>query len=648
MNPISWVESWFIMVKMILILVLLLLCSCMPSPRTRLPSSTEEIVGSGGGGEGASDGQDSTTGGGDSNVSGNEYYDDGEPELRHVIDPFTGSYQTKVTIPKNFTGTLYLAGLNISSLNERLVHVRFRFGIGMESIILPATIARGSGITPQTDVEVVVLHMLDQPFKNLRIPYQLFDYNDYDENDDGVEEGDPTIDPLDGGLYCRGVRLSYDPTFVATTAYPYCNYDGAVCKYAYASIADSGLYYESVSGSGTFDVAKIPSQPQIDLYGGGYGQPGTAFQSEALKRCLPDNNDLSNFSGVFADYAVDGGGNPIATLSWGDVFYVGSTRYSYKGPFYPKNQSDWDISGNALFSSASGAGLFQERFEVGTTNPAKGYKSFLFPRAGTMSLSKDIQYFGSPDGSNLPFDSRVLMSLDSNGTSNYMDGCNMRVTSIHPYTGEGLGSCNVTGIVDLVELDPITSDIKEIISSSIKVKIQLIRENESSYIGSDEVLYTALKTCENSRSCGSEECCFNNRCWSKELVSQCPEDAGVEGNLGVGAACTSDFQCSSLCCNQSLGVCAVHINSDTETVLCSKSPGQQCVAKEYCRQEYVSVCKIYKTYVDTQGVQHCARQCYPTAMFGDCVNGVCVPPVAPSVPDFDPDDCSEAIDPPTS
>ena len=52
----------------------------------------------------------------------------GQVELRHFVDPFDGTYKTKVTIPKNFTGLLYLCGINVSSLTSKVVSVRFRFG----------------------------------------------------------------------------------------------------------------------------------------------------------------------------------------------------------------------------------------------------------------------------------------------------------------------------------------------------------------------------------------------------------------------------------------------------------------------------------------------------------------------------------------
>lgn len=124
-------------------------------------------------------------------------------ELRHLVDPSDGTYKTKVTIPKNFSSILYISGLNVTSLSDRLITVRFRFGREQEKIDIPAVIGRAPGITPQTDIEVLQLDFRSKPFQNLRLLYDLFDYNDYDSDDDGVEDfrdsnnqvSGPTQDP---------------------------------------------------------------------------------------------------------------------------------------------------------------------------------------------------------------------------------------------------------------------------------------------------------------------------------------------------------------------------------------------------------------------------------------------------------------------
>ena len=81
--------------------------------------------------------------------------ENGKAELIHLIDPIEGTFHKKVTIPKNYNGFFYISGLNITSLNNYHVSVRFRFGREMESITIPATVGGAPGLTPQTDIQVL-------------------------------------------------------------------------------------------------------------------------------------------------------------------------------------------------------------------------------------------------------------------------------------------------------------------------------------------------------------------------------------------------------------------------------------------------------------------------------------------------------------
>jgi hypothetical protein len=107
-------------------------------------------------------------------------------ELRHIIEPQVdddsnaGKYTRKLTLPKNYNGLLYIAGINISSLASKNLRVRFKFGLNSSPITIPATISIGAGITPQTNVEVLVLDLRNRPFNNIQLPYDLYDYNDYE------------------------------------------------------------------------------------------------------------------------------------------------------------------------------------------------------------------------------------------------------------------------------------------------------------------------------------------------------------------------------------------------------------------------------------------------------------------------------------
>jgi hypothetical protein len=565
----------------------------------------------------------------------------GKAEIRHLIDPFDGTYKTKLTIPKNFTGYLYLSGLNISSLTDRIVYVRFSFGRELEAITLQGTIGRAPGIIPQTDIEVIILDIRGKPFEKIRLLYDLYDYTDY-RDDSGVEFGSPdtqlTTNPRNRNLYCRGLRLEHDSTFVPSLNRPLCNYPGAQCLYTYAKIKDTGLYDSS-------DIAKIVSEPQIDLRGLGYDSDHLASQ---LKKCLPDNDSRDNLRDVLAltDAAFSGSGYGVS------ITMPDSSLFTYRGPYRAISPATWGISQDAIWSKIDVAtgptGLFQSSWGNVTGDLYQdyvGYQSFIFPRSGKMSLSAGVEHFSSP----APFSATSLTSLVSSGNSQYMDGCNIRVSNYDSYINEGISSCNVTGTIEIMTIDNETG-AETVLAQNINLKLSLIRASNTDYQG-NEVLYSSMKTCSNSQACGANECCYNNRCWDKSLVTRCLEDVDATGNGGTGAVCSSDFECSSLCCNASTGRCAVHVNNDSQQVLCSKSPGQSCVSKEWCRRDYVTNCFKVKTGTSSTGQQLCEIRCYQIPTLGECVKGKCVPPVAPSIPTINPNannPCEGAVDPPTS
>jgi hypothetical protein len=126
------------------------------------------------------------------------------------------------------------------------------------------------------------------------------------------------------------------------------------------------------------------------------------------------------------------------------------------------------------------------------------------------------------------------------------------------------------------------------------------------------------------------------------------ESDDVQGLRATGEVCKYDYDCASLCCDKSTGVCGVQIISEQETYLCSKAPGQTCVTKEFCRKENITSCYVVKTGTSVTGKQECALRCYNTPTFGDCRNGYCIAPSNPPVPAFNPTnpDCTTAIDPP--
>ncbi|MBC7430158.1 MAG: hypothetical protein H7336_16210 [Bacteriovorax sp.] len=545
-------------------------------------------------------------------------------ELSHLVDPFDGTYKKKVSIPKNFKGNLYLAGLNISAIQDKLIRVRFNFGTDNQSVTLNATVARAPGIIPTTEIQVLVVDMNSKPFSKMRLGYDLYDYNDYAADPSKV----PVTDPKDGGLYCRGLNLADDPTFDNTTTTSTCTNAGDKCLYAYAKIVDATLY----NSSATTAVTSIPSRPQVWSDANGVRNPSMALSSASM--CLPDYEDVNGMNTLFnlSPYLT----GLVDNIFISDYHIVGSTQVQtygayYRGPYRAINQNAWNISGAAIFNNSKG--LFEIQYGLKT-----GYRSFLFPRAGTISLSQDVKYQGSTDR----FGLRGPLVANATGTSSYVDGCNLRVMNYDPATTEGIQSCNINGSIEVFY---VKDGVEVSITKENSIKLQILRASIKNTANS-EVLASAFKQCDSSITCGSSECCFNKRCWSKELVTQCVDQTPVIGNQEIGANCSSDYECSSLCCNQSTGSCAPHNPNGSVPVLCSKTAGQRCVAKEFCKPEYVATCKLTKlSTLNSNGTVACAMRCPAVLTYGECTGGYCIPPAVPAVPAWDGLDCTGAVDP---
>ncbi len=573
-------------------------------------------------------------------------------ELTNFVDPLTGNYVTKLTLPKNFIGYLYLSGLNITSLNRFLVKVRFRFGREQQPIDVETSIGRAQGIIPSSDKEVLQLDMTTQPFNNVRLLYDLYDYTDY-RNTNGDEDFVSDISKLTGtlystsdalnyNLYCRGLYLEDDPTFKETSNNNQCDETGEKCLYAYAKVVDKSLVSEETS------LAANPISPQLDSQGLGYAQQ-TYVQN--ISKCFPDNESTENLKGVLNAKSV---GNNGDVLFYNDqITFDNGTSFLYQGPFrtigYDKEpkKNTWEIIGNALIYPPSIAtqtfGLFQKSYI--DSDPNSGYISMMFPRSGRIDLRANTEYWGS----DIPIGVRALQKTVTGGPSLYMDGSNLRVKNYNSYTNEGISSCNVTATIDLITTDPITGKEVSLLKNPDRMlKLQLIRPTLKPITGGPEVLYQSLQVCTNNNGCGNNQCCFGSRCWDKKLVSNCLQSDETQGLRATGEVCRYDYDCASFCCDKSTGVCGVQIISEQETYLCAKAPGQTCVTKEFCRKENITSCYVVKTGTSVTGKQECALRCYNTPTFGECRNGYCIAPTQSPVPAFNPTnpDCSTAIDPP--
>ncbi len=359
-------------------------------------------------------------------------------------------------------------------------------------------------------------------------------------------------------------------------------------------------------------------EPLIDL-----GSAGLASDSDAniLKKCLPDN---------------------------GTPYYSAPTGYKYVAPYRALSKDLWAIGTNAAITLSAEAtpptGIFMKSLSGSSID--YGANSYMFPRSGKIYLSKDVEYNGSSTA--IPFTSsgvnRTSQTQTATGsTATYMDGCNLRVTNYDSYLNEGIASCNVTALIEVITVNPQTGE-ETILSSSKALKLQLVRASLKN-TNDQEVLYASMKSCNSSKTCDKSECCYNNRCWSKDIVSKCADTALSFGNLGTGKSCLTDYECASLCCNQSTKTCAVQDLSATIPVLCSKPAGAQCVATEWCSQYSVKTCKKVKTGLDALGKVTCAIRCYNKQTYATCKNSLCIPPTAEAPIPFDPanPDCKDAV-----
>ncbi len=589
--------------------VLTSLASCMEAPRSTrssLVDAPSETVGDGDGG---------STGGGNGAINGEDEVtsmpETTAVEITQIIDPNTGSFKKKVSIPRDFRGKLHLTGLNIASLKNRVIKGRFYFGRERTPVVIDGVVGQvpGSGITEYSTINVITFDMSAKQFADIRLLYDLFDYNDYDSD----TAADVIDDPTNAGLYCRGLRIEDDPTFTSSISHPNCDQAGDTCLYAYAKIKDQTLWYNEVVDGNTVAKTNIPTYEQIDIEGNLLS--GESLETN-MKKCLPDRSDSSMFLSLF------GSNHPT---SIGQVLTLDGSAYTYNGPYRVFNTDEWEISGSAIYQSGTTPSAIFKSPLAGAANFANvtaGMQAYLFPRAGKINYqTTGIQYLGATS----PFANRSVQTLNAAGDTDYMDGCNIRAKNYNEVTGETISSCNVTGSIELFTME---NGFEVQVAVTKDIKLQLLKTGLGAKDGYD---FNSLKSCGANRECGSGECCFNNRCFSRSIVGQCSDDFDSTGNQSTGDSCNSDFDCSSLCCDGSTNTCKDHVNNDFEQVLCSKVPNQSCVSKEFCRIEYVRQCYLIRIN-DPNSALSCAKRCYSVPTFGDCVDGLCKPPVTPQEP----------------
>lgn len=545
-------------------------------------------------------------------------------EIRHLVEPVVdsntagGAYLKKLTIPKDYKGKLYLAGINLASLNGKNIKVRFHLGLDRTPVTIPADIGTTPGLINGTSISVLVLNLSHRPFLNLKLKYDLYDYNEYefDGSNSATALADAVSYNRDTKLFCRGLRLDDDPSFNGAGV---CSSGSDICKYAYAKVLDQGLSYQD----GSLSIATTPSRPMIANTGVDYYQDS---DQEILTRCLP-SNPLAQNAATGSDFVFNGD----HSFSLFGTQTIDGINYEYRGPFRVNDIGQWQIAPDSS-ATINKFGLFRP-----TTGVASDYfNALLFPRYIKKRLSTGTQYLGSTFAN----EAKVLQTAAASGLSKWIDGCSERVSSRN-FQGEHMGSCDVSADIEVIQVNE--NGEESVITSTSEVKLQLVRDSYES-LSSIEVTDPSFASCSSTAQCGGDECCINNRCWDKTIVSSCVEDEPSYGNSITGASCDNDYECASLCCQS--GQCQVH---DGEDNLCSKSLGAACVAKDWCAKQPVNRCFIVKTGVDSQGEVQCSLQCFTNPESGDCKNGVCVAPKTPERPVYDPTDpnrCSDACDPP--
>lgn len=592
-------------------------------------------------------------------------------DIRYFVDPLDGGFKTTLNLPKNFNGYLYITGLNLTSLTNQAVKVRFSFGVDHSPVFtMPATVARGTGITADSNLQVLILDFKSRPFQNLRLVYDLFDYNTYSSNTDEPIFEFTTPDenaPLGvrwnekiTQLYCRGLKVEDDPTFTGTPGSTTCN---GVCKHTYLKIKDAGLYNSADPISAISSPILLPavdntissassstSTSEFSLTSTSAATINSVNQAN-LKKCLPDNGVLHSTEldgykrltytmapprGILKSSVPENADNVLTTGINLDI-----NQYFYQGSYRPINYSQWLVELNTVFSPF---GAFKSSTN-GSQTIKYGINSLLFPIAGKLELRPNVYYFGSTTPM---YNQRDLLLTDATGVTQWMDGCNIRASYYDTYTNEGIQSCNITATIEILAKDPATG-VELVLANSNQLKLQVVSAQDYDFQG-HQVLYQGERQCTTSSMCGVQECCFNNKCLSKTIIPQCVEDVVNTGNLPIGTTCTSDYECASLCCNQSTGRCSTHDTVSQPQVTCNKAPGNFCVAKDWCRVENVRTCQIVQTGTDITGKTLCTLRCFNVPTNGSCINGICVSPVTPAVPNFNTQnpDCSKAVPPPMS
>lgn len=564
-------------------------------------------------------------------------------ELSHFIDPMDGSYTRKLTLPRNYDGQIFIAGLNVGTLANKSLRVRLSFGREKNPrFTYTATTGKGPGATSTTTVDVLILDLQGaNNFYSVPLYYDLYDYNQYDFDTSADKGGSPTQSNRNPGLYCRGLGLQDDPTFSGSQCNANSSNGQSSCLYSYAGVKDQGLQRK---GADNFFIPSRPTELNISRSGNTpyFSSANEHTPSVMTRRCLRDYPPSPDIT-ITPSQRYS---SSLIFNTWLGTSSIGSQEYRYAGPFRIVNKAQWALpSGNrnALFGKY---GIFRKSLLPITDsveNQLKaGVASNLFPRYYRKNLGPGVEHLATSTPE-LPGAEKGIQSLIRSGQTNWMDGCNGRVATWNSDTNEHMGSCNVTANLELLYYDyQVNKEI--LILESKKLKLQLVPPAQYNSEG-ESVLSNSFSKCDSNSQCAGNSCCYNGRCWSKDIISQCLDESHNTGNLPSGSTCNSDLQCASLCCDMTRGKCNVHQNTGSNPILCNKPPTQYCVAREWCVKQTVRECYI----VDTgPGKDGCRYECFNISMHGNCINNRCVAPQPRASDPWDPNDpnrCDKERDP---
>ncbi len=502
---------------------------------------------------------------------------DNTRELLGFYNSDTDSFSEKLSITKDFQGVIYLDLTDIKLYKEKLLFMRVHFGRNSEHPVeLPLSyISKTIGGVKK---DVLALSIPSKNFFTIPLDYQLYDYSlDAIAGDNAFHKD----------VYCRGLRVEHDPTSNLSS----CSKNGELCLYTYAKIADQGLFHEATTS--------FIDPSELTVSHDGARQYEFNLDPINLRRCLSDE------SKVFVKNKE---------ISIGELITLDDESYRFKGAYKPIDPSNWGIQSDAAWGRF---GIFQQEYSGGK-NLELGFKSNLFPKVGKIVNKTNRYYLGSKR----PLEKKVITNFtDDNGSSDWVDGCNLRVLS-KDSLGKNFGSCNVSSDIQIYYKE----DSQEVLvySNSVlkkpgKIKLQILNNIPTNIDVKD------FNSCITDAGCSNSSCCHDGRCWDKvKYESQfCkPPNSGKT----TGQTCDADAECLSACCLGSetgaQGTCA------DKTLSCKRQVGEGCIHGDACDIQVDDDSYYVKKLLES-GTNGCQVEVCNIKVKLECIRSICTSVIDP-------------------